>query len=193
MGCICSMPCSTCDFLSHLTHTHARTRTHTHTHTHTHTPCLLDFLKSCEEELRSLVSQVNEGVFVDPTSPPLQLLEQLKAIQEEVSIVRARLLGLSKWKEAITGKPYDLSAVTRYDRHLRASLRHAFYALPLTIIYLSPIISYKHTHTHNSACWTCSLYAKNYGSIAEHLTAMRESGQKLHSKRYIFYAMKRKS
>lgn len=84
-----------------------------HMHAHTHTHCLFYFLKSCEEELRSLVSQVNKGVFVDPASPPLRLLEELKAIQEEVSIVRARLLGLSKWKEAITGKPYDLSSLTR--------------------------------------------------------------------------------
>lgn len=84
-----------------------------HKCTHTHTHYLLYFLKSCEEELRSLVSQVNKGVFVDPASPPLRLLEELKAIHEEVSIVRARLLGLSKWKEAITGKPYDLSSLTR--------------------------------------------------------------------------------
>lgn len=83
------------------------------TNAHTHTHYLLYFLKSCEEELRSLVSQVNKGVFVDPASPPLRLLEELKAIHEEVSIVRARLLGLSKWKEAITGKPYDLSSLTR--------------------------------------------------------------------------------
>jgi len=56
---------------------------------------------------------VNEGEFIEPSSPPSRLLEELKMIQEEVFVERARLLGLSKWKEAITGKPHDLSAITR--------------------------------------------------------------------------------
>ena len=72
------------------------------------------------------------------------------------------------------------------------SLSHSFLPSPPSpqsppqpyFIISSPIVSYKHTL---SAFWTYSLYARSYGSIAEHLTAMRESGQRLHSKRYIFF------
>lgn len=70
-------------------------------------------MQSYEEELSSLVSQVNRGKFIDPAGIPNELLEELKQIQEEVFAVRSRLLGLSKWKEAITGKPHDLSGIAR--------------------------------------------------------------------------------
>ena len=69
--------------------------------------------QSCEEELRSLVSRVNEGEFVDPSAPPYELIDQLESLKEVVMGVRARLLGLSKWKEAITGQPHNLSTVSR--------------------------------------------------------------------------------
>ena len=59
------------------------------------------------------MQQVNEGGFVDPRENPLQLLEELREILEEAYSVRSRLLGLSKWKEAISGEPHDLSKVFR--------------------------------------------------------------------------------
>jgi len=59
------------------------------------------------------VGQLSEGDYVDPGSSPTVLLDQLKIVQDKVSAVRARLLGLSKWKEAITGRPHDLSGVTQ--------------------------------------------------------------------------------
>ncbi len=71
--------------------------------------------QSCEEELLSLVSTVNGGWFVDPNAVPGELICQLKALEEEVMRVRARLLGLSKWKEAISEQPHDLSSVSRYS------------------------------------------------------------------------------
>ena len=73
----------------------------------------LSLLQSCEDELRKIVDQVNEGDFVVPSAPPTHLLERLKGLQEEAYTVRARLLGLSKWKEAITGRSHDLSSIAR--------------------------------------------------------------------------------
>lgn len=70
--------------------------------------------QSYEEELSRFVQQVNEGKFINPSGNPLLLLEELKQILEEAYSVRSRLLGLSKWKEAISGKPHDLSRVFRY-------------------------------------------------------------------------------
>lgn len=61
------------------------------------------------------MQQVNEGKFIDPGGNPLQLLDELKQIHEEGYSVRARLLDLSKWKEAISGKPHNLSRVYRYN------------------------------------------------------------------------------
>jgi hypothetical protein len=72
--------------------------------------------QSYEEELSKFVQQVNEGKFIDPGGNPLLLLEELKQILEEAYSVRSRLLGLSKWKEAISGKPHDLSRVFRYTQ-----------------------------------------------------------------------------
>ena len=62
---------------------------------------------------------MNEGRFIDPSGNPLLLLEELKQILEEAYSVRSRLLGLSKWKEAISGKPHDLSRVFRYIQCIR--------------------------------------------------------------------------
>ncbi len=70
-------------------------------------------LQACVEDLSALVSQVNEGEFINPAAIPNELLDELKLIQEKVLAVRSRLLGLSKWKEAITGQPHDLSGVSR--------------------------------------------------------------------------------
>lgn len=74
--------------------------------------------QSSEEELRTLVEKVHQGDFIDPTQDPTHLIEQLDRIYEEVGAVHARLLGLSKWKEAITGLPHDLSNVNRLALHL---------------------------------------------------------------------------
>ena len=71
------------------------------------------YSQSFEEDLHKFVKQVNEGKFVDPGGTPLQLIEELKQILEEAFSVRSRLLGLSKWKEAISGKPHNLSQVFR--------------------------------------------------------------------------------
>lgn len=56
---------------------------------------------------------MNTGEFIDPTQTPSRLIELLDRIREEVAAVHSRLLGLSKWKEAITGQPHDLSNVNR--------------------------------------------------------------------------------
>ena len=56
---------------------------------------------------------MNRGKFVDPHQDPSHLIELLDAINEEVSAVHSRLLGLSKWKEAITGVSHDLSNVNK--------------------------------------------------------------------------------
>ena len=59
--------------------------------------------------------RANEGKFADPDGghAPSELIQELKSIEETVLVVRSRLLGLSKWKEAITGRPYDLSNIAR--------------------------------------------------------------------------------
>ena len=59
------------------------------------------------------MSQVNQGEFINPDADPDTLLDELKVIQEQLVAVRSRLLGLSKWKEAITGELHDLSGVGR--------------------------------------------------------------------------------
>lgn len=71
-------------------------------------------MQTCEEELHTLVGQVDQGDFVDPEQDPNYLIELLDGIRVEVSVVHSRLLGLSKWKEAITGVSHDLSNVNRY-------------------------------------------------------------------------------
>ena len=50
---------------------------------------------------------------MDPGQDPNDLIEMLDEIRVEVSVVHSRLLGLSKWKEAITGISHDLSNVNR--------------------------------------------------------------------------------
>ena len=72
-----------------------------------------NLMQSYEEELNKFVQQINEGKFVDPGENPLQLLEELGQVLEEAYSVRSRLVGLSKWKEAINGEPHDLSRVFR--------------------------------------------------------------------------------
>ena len=57
---------------------------------------------------------MSDGTFIDPGGNPLQLLEELSQILEEAYSVRSRLLGLSKWKEAISGQPHDLTRVFRF-------------------------------------------------------------------------------
>ena len=51
----------------------------------------------------------SEGDFIDPTATPHLLLTRLESIQQEMSGIRSRLMELSKWEEAITGKHHDLS------------------------------------------------------------------------------------
>ena len=65
--------------------------------------------------MKALVDQVNMGKFIDPKEDPSKLIEQLEKISEEVSAVHSRLLGLSKWKEAITGVFHDLTNVNRCE------------------------------------------------------------------------------
>ena len=92
------------------------------------------YFQSYEEELSKFAQQVNEGRFIDPSGNPLLLLEELKQILEEAYSVRSRLLGLSKWKEAISGKPHDLSRVFRYIQCIREICRK-FVPLSLSKIY----------------------------------------------------------
>lgn len=66
-----------------------------------------------EEELRALISRVSRGEFVDPNQDPKHLIGVLDEIREKVCVVHGRLLGLSKWKEAITGLPHDLTNINR--------------------------------------------------------------------------------
>lgn len=61
-----------------------------------------------------MVDRVNQGKFVDPHQDPSYLIGLLDEINEEVSAVHSRLLGLSKWKEAITGLSHNLSNVNKY-------------------------------------------------------------------------------
>lgn len=70
-------------------------------------------LQSSEEELQELVDRVNRGQFMDPHQDPSHLIGLLDEINEEVSAVHSRLLGLSKWKEAVTGRSHDLSNVNK--------------------------------------------------------------------------------
>ena len=51
----------------------------------------------------------SRGDFVDPSAMPRILLTRLESIQQEMAGIRSRLLELSKWEEAITGKHNDLS------------------------------------------------------------------------------------
>ena len=61
-----------------------------------------------------LVNKINQDEFVDPSRRPSEIVALLKRIQEEVSTIHSRMLGLSKWKEAITGLLHDLSNINRY-------------------------------------------------------------------------------
>ena len=70
-------------------------------------------IQACVEDLSDLVGQVNQGEFINPDANPNTLLDELRVIQEKLVAVRSRLLGLSKWKEAITGESHDLSGVSR--------------------------------------------------------------------------------
>ena len=49
------------------------------------------------------------GDFTDPSASPQSLLLRLESTAEEMSVVRSRLMELSKWEEAITGRHHDLS------------------------------------------------------------------------------------
>lgn len=49
------------------------------------------------------------GEFVDPSASPQSLLLGLESTLEEMSVFRGRLMELSKWEEAITGRHHDLS------------------------------------------------------------------------------------
>ena len=57
--------------------------------------------------------KVSQGEFIDPGQAPDRLVTLMEEIQEAVSTVHSRLLGLSKWKQEITGLPHDLSNVNR--------------------------------------------------------------------------------
>lgn len=70
-------------------------------------------VQACVEDLAALVSQVNEGEFINPAAIPNDLLDELTLVHEKALAIRSRLLGLSKWKEVITGQPHNLSGVTR--------------------------------------------------------------------------------
>ena len=59
------------------------------------------------------MNKVSQGEFVDPNQEPSRLITLLEQIQEDVSTVHSRLLGLSKWKQEITGLPHNLSHVNR--------------------------------------------------------------------------------
>ncbi len=69
--------------------------------------------QSCEEELQALVDYVSKGQFVDPTTLSSDVLGQLTKSQEDASAIHSRLLGLSKWKEAVTGLPHNLSSINK--------------------------------------------------------------------------------
>ena len=66
-----------------------------------------------EEQLEQLLMLANVGEFIDPTATPHFLLTRLESIQEEMSGMKSRLMELSKWEEAITGKHHNLSRMFR--------------------------------------------------------------------------------
>lgn len=72
--------------------------------------------QSGEEELQAMVDKVSQGEFIDPGQVPSRLVKVLGEIQETVSTIHSRLLGLSKWKQEITGVPHNLSNINRYGR-----------------------------------------------------------------------------
>ena len=61
-----------------------------------------------EEQLEQLVGAVSVGEFVDPSASPQSLLLGLESTLEDMSVFRGRLMELSKWEEAITGRHHDL-------------------------------------------------------------------------------------
>ena len=62
-----------------------------------------------DEQLERLLVSASRGDFIDPSATPRVLLARLESILQEMSGIRSRLLELSKWEEAITGKHNDLS------------------------------------------------------------------------------------
>ena len=61
------------------------------------------------------MNKVNQGVFIDSDRVFPELSKSLEIIQEDASAVHSRLLGLSKWKEAVNGLPHDLTNVNKYS------------------------------------------------------------------------------
>ena len=70
---------------------------------------IFDDLQVLEEQLERLVGSFSVGDFIDPSASPQSLLLQLESTLEEMSMFRGRLMELSKWEEAITGRHHDLS------------------------------------------------------------------------------------
>lgn len=139
-------------------------------------------IQSYEEELSKFVQQVNEGKFIDPTGNPLLLLEELKQILEEAYSVKSRLLGLSKWKEAISGKPHDLSRVFRYAMCSINFAPKCFFfsrlvgSISLSVMHGGEILAIKNVLFTPVGLWTRLSLDRRYGSIVRCLMDMREIG-----------------
>lgn len=62
-----------------------------------------------DEQLEQLLKSTSVGDFVNPSVGPYFVLPRLEAVHQEMTGIRSRLMELSKWKEAITGKHHNLS------------------------------------------------------------------------------------
>lgn len=101
---------------------------------------------------------MNQGKFVDPRQDPSHIIGLLDEINKEVSAVHSRLLGLSKWKEAITGLSHDLSNVNKYELRSFSLLLVADSVFNFTV------------------SWIKSMCARNFGSTEGSLMAMKSGG-----------------
>lgn len=110
---------------------------------------------------------MNGGVFIDPHQPPYEVLQELASIREKVSTVHARLLGLCKWKDDITGFPHNLSPTQEYGRCLFyiSLCREGLVVFVLCLIslvdqlyYRQELWKYRRTFDRNETEWKLSSF-----------------------------------
>eukprot|EP00731_Ephydatia_muelleri_P030623 Em0022g137a len=112
---------------------------------------LQESISLCEEEMKALIATVSRKPFTDPSAVPSAVIGQIKEgslIQEKLLSIRARMMGLSKWKEAITGKPQDHTEIASlmdrfFVRHELWKYRRAYDTLEINTVakYLKDCLS----------------------------------------------------
>ncbi|EDV26240.1 uncharacterized protein TRIADDRAFT_54030 [Trichoplax adhaerens] len=76
-------------------------------------------IEGLEEKIKALAADAEDigkdatsGIFLDPDQSPSHALTLMRDLRNEFQDIRTSLLNLSKWRESITGRPYDFSRLT---------------------------------------------------------------------------------